>query len=166
MRVALFFYIFMSAGLSAVALYLGGYPIPALIALALGILWIFGLIRSWKWVPALGLIGTYALVVTGLLRDCSSALMIAAAFFALLAWDLADFTFRLSLVAPGDETLMIRRRHLLIISLVALVGAGSLVFGLKVKVGFTFEWMALLLLFTAWGVGRIVGGVLRHTQHR
>lgn len=164
MRFALFFFVFMSAGLVAVALFLGGYINLGLIALVLGVLWIFGLTRSWEWVPALGLFGTYSLVVVGFLFDSPSILLIAAAFSALLAWDLADLIFRLRLAAPGDETSVLQRRRLIMLSLVFLAGVVMVLFTLTVHLSFTFEWMALLLLFAVWGVGRIVSGLLRHTQ--
>ena len=166
MRVALILFIFLSGGLVSLALYLGDYSFLSLIPLGLSAVWILGIFRTWKWIPALGLFGIYAMVVDGLLFDAPLVLLIPGAFLALLAWDLSDFSFRLQLAAPGDESTALLRRHLLILSLVTLAGVALQGFALTVHMRFTFEWMALLLLFAAWGVGRIVSGLLRHSQQR
>ena len=160
-RIALFFFVIASAGLSAAAYFLGGLPFVAPVALLLGAFWSFGLVRHWKWVPALGLFGVYILAATGMLLGFSTALLATSGFCALLAWDLADFSFRLRLAAPGDDTFALQRRHLLRLSSVAFFGVAAVIAAQTLRVKFAFEWMALLLLFAAWGVGRVVSGLLR-----
>ena len=160
-RTALFFFVITSAGLSAAAFFFGGFPSLAFAALLIGASWIFGPARRWKWIPALGLFGIYALAVTGVLLGFSTALLTASAFFALIAWDLADFSFRLRLAAPGDDTSDLQHRHLLRLFSVAIMGAAAVITAQTLRVKFAFEWMALLLLFAAWGVGRVVSGLLR-----
>jgi hypothetical protein len=163
-RTALFFFVVLSAGLLAAAYFLGGFPIPALAALLPGAFWTVGLARRWKWIAIPGLFGVYALAVAGLLLGLSPALPSAASFAALLAWDLSDFTFRLRLAAPEDDTSGLERRHLFRLLVVAGIGAAVLVAAQTLRLEFSFEWLAVLLLFAVWGVGRIIGGLLKRKK--
>jgi hypothetical protein len=163
-RTALFFFIITSAGLSAAAYILGGFLSLSFAGILFGAFWAIGMMRHWKWSPAICLFGIYFLVVLGLLLGFSTALLTVSAFCALLAWDLADLSFRLRLAAPEDDTSGLQRRHLLTLIVVAFFGTAAVITAQTLRVKFAFEWMALLLLFAAWGVGRVVSGLLRREQ--
>jgi hypothetical protein len=163
-RTARFFFVVLSAGLLAAAYFLGGFPIPALAALLFGAFWTVGLARRWTWIPALGLFGVYGLTVAGMLLGLAPLLPSAAAFAALLAWDLSDFYFRLRLAAPDDDTSGLECRHLVRALVVAVIGAAVLVAAQTLRLEFSFEWLAVLLLFAVWGVGRIIGGLLKREK--
>jgi hypothetical protein len=160
-RVGLFTFIVLSAGLPAVAFLQGGFPILAIAALLLNVLWILGIVREWKWVNMLGILGNFTLAAAGLLLGLSKVLDSAGSLAALIAWDLADFSFRLRMAAQDDDTSRLQRIHMIRILLVAFAGAVVLITVQTVHLDFTFEWMALLLLFAVWGVGRIFNGLLK-----
>jgi hypothetical protein len=160
-RIALFFFVIMSAGLTAAAFFIGGWIVPALAALVLGVFWTFSLARHWKWVSTLSLFGVYALAVAGFILDLSPFLLTVAGFCALLAWDLSDFTYRLSLAAPEDDTSSLQRGHLLWLSVVTVAGGAAVIAARTLRIKFTFEWMAGLLIFAIWGAGKVMDNLLR-----
>lgn len=158
--IALISSVVLSTGMITTIFILSNHTYLALIVFFLGVLWLIGLRRTWKGIPFLGLFGMHALAVYGILLDCPPILAAAGAFFSLLAWDLADFSYRLRLAARGDPLSRLIHRHFLIFMLIALAGATLVVFSLKVRMQLTFEWMALLLLFGSWGVIKIVTRLL------
>jgi len=159
-RIALFFFVVMTAAVIASAFLIGGQFIPALAAFLLGALWIFSLVRRWKWAPSVSLFGGCVLTVAGFILDLSPFLLTAACFSALLAWDLVDFTYRLDLAAPDDDTSSIERDHWLWLAVVIFAGVAVVVAAQTLRVKFTFEWLAGLLIFAVWGVGRVMGKLL------
>jgi hypothetical protein len=160
-RIALFCLVILNAVLNAVAFILGGRIVPALLSLAIGAFWTFSLTRHWKWATAVSLFGVYAFTVAGFALNLSPFILTIAGFSALLAWDLADFTYRLSLAAPEDDTSAIERGHWLWLSVVTIAGVVAVIATRMLRVKFTFEWMAGLLVFAIWGVGKVMDKLLR-----
>lgn len=160
-RIALFFFVVMTAALTAIVYFFGGQFIPALAALILGAFWTLSLVRRWKWATPVSLFGSYALAIAGFILDLSPVLLTAACFSALLAWDLSDFTCRLSLAAPDDDTSSIERVHWRWLAFVILAGVVGVIAAQTLRVKFTFEWMAGLLIFAALGVARVMDRLLR-----
>jgi|PlaIllAssembly_1097288.scaffolds.fasta_scaffold1329016_1 hypothetical protein len=163
-RPILYTLVVLSAGFCIVPFAMKGQLLFALAGLVLGILWIIGLLRGWKWTPALAVFGINALAVVTMLLGPSSRLAIPSAFLALLGWDLSDLHFRLRLAAKGDDIAGIERRHLLVLGLVGLAGVIAMVFALQVHIPVAFEWVGVLLLFGIWGIGRIVRGLLKRER--
>ncbi len=160
-RAALFFFVVVNAALTAIAYFMGGQFIPALAALGIGAFWTFSLARRWKWATALSLFGVYALAVAGFILNLSPFLLTVAGFCAILAWDLADFTHRLSLAAPEDDTSALVRGHWTWLSVVIVAGVAAVIATWKLRVKFSFEWMAGLLIFAIWGAGKVMDKLLR-----
>jgi hypothetical protein len=160
-RAALFFFVILNAVLTAVAYFLGGQIIPAIAALVIGAFWTFCLTRHWKWASAVSLFGVYAFAVAGFVLDLSPFLLTIAGISALLAWDLSDFTYRLSLAAPDDNTYAIERGHLLWLSVVTVVGVVVVIASQTLHVKFSFEWMVGLLIFALWGASRMMDKMMR-----
>jgi hypothetical protein len=160
-RAALFFFVILNAILTAVAYFIGGQIIPAIAALILGAFWTFSLVRNWKWASTMSLFGVYALAVAGFILDLSPFLLTIAGFCAFLAWDLSDFTYRLSLAAPEDDTSALERGHWLWLSVVTIAGAAAVIAARVLRVKFTFEWMAGLLVFAVWGAAKMMDRLLR-----
>lgn len=159
-RIALFFFVVLSAVLSAIAYSIGGQLFLALAALIIGAFWTLSLARRWKWATPVSLFGGCVFAVAGFILDLSPFLLTAACFSALLAWDLADFTHRLSLAAPDDNTSSIERDHWLWLAVVIFAGMAAVIAAQTLRVKFSFEWLAGLLIFAVWGVGRVMGKLL------
>jgi hypothetical protein len=144
-RIALFFFVVLSAVLSAIAYSIGGQLFLALAVLIIGAFWILSLARRWKWATPVSLFGGCVFAVAGFILDLSPFLLTAACFSALLAWDLADFTHRLSLAAPDDNTSSIERDHWLWLAVVIFAGMAAVIAAQTLRVKFSFEWLAGLL---------------------
>jgi hypothetical protein len=151
----------LAAGTSAGAYILGGYALLAVVPAVVCALWFLGLLIGWKWLPVLCLFGMHALVVLAILLRCSSLLAVASAFFALLVWDLGDFTLRLRQAAPEDDTSYMQRRHLQALALVALSGVLVLGIALIAHIPLSFEWIGVLVLLGVWGIGKIIRALLQ-----
>jgi len=74
---------------------------------------------------------------------------------------MAEFRQRLILMAQDDNTRGIERRHILRISLLALIGLGLASVTMLVRVQFTFEWGVLLVIVALLGLGQLVGWLKR-----
>ena len=83
--------------------------------------------------------------------------MFAGGIFALVAWDMTDFRQRLRGMADDDDTRGIERRHLARISLLVFIGLVLASIAMLVRVQFTFEWSALLVIVALLGLGQLVG---------
>jgi hypothetical protein len=79
----------------------------------------------------------------------------------MVAWDMTDFRQRLISMAKDDNTRGIERRHLLRISLLTLLGLFLASVTMLVRMQFTFEWSALLVIVTLLGLGQLVGWLKR-----
>ena len=137
-----------------------GLFLPGISALAFAGLLILGTWRQWKWAPVTALFGAFGLIVTGLLIHLPSTRLISAGFCALAAWDLAELSFRLALASPEDPTARIQKNHLTYLILVLVpTGILSLAAG-RLHFSIPFEWMAILILFSAWGIGQVMTRLL------
>ena len=70
---------------------------------------------------------------------------------------MAEFRLRLVIMAKDDNTRGIERRHLLRVSLLALAGMTLASITMLLRVQFTFEWGALLVIVTLLGLGQLAG---------
>lgn len=157
-------YCFASAILS-VGLLTAGYSINnskwlAVGILVLGINWIIGLMRSWKWSLPAGLFLTFGISTVGLSMNFQPAYMLAGAIFAFLAWDLAEFAGRLRLAAKEDGTSVLERTHIKRVTAIMFIGGGMCALASLVKIKITFEWMVFIMLFGVWGIGQMINWLI------
>jgi hypothetical protein len=150
----------LSVGLLAFAYFLAGLRWPVMGLLVFGGVWIIGLALSWAWVPPLALFATFGAAALGFIMDLSPLFLIPAAILALLAWDLAGFHALLCLASPDDDTSGLERRHLGRVFAIALLGGILAAFALILHFKLSFEWIILLVLFTVWGIGQVLGRLL------
>jgi hypothetical protein len=151
----------LSVGLLASAFFLGGFTWVAAALLILGVLWMIALSLHWTWVSSLGLLTAYAAAVMGLFLDLSIVLIIPAAIFAFMAWDIAGFYDRLSLASPDDDVFTLEQRHLVRLLAISVGGVGLSVLALSSHLKFPFEWLVILVFFTVWAIGKVVGWLLK-----
>jgi hypothetical protein len=160
-RILRFVCLVLSMVLLSAGYWQGGRVWPVLGILVLGILFCLGLGFRWDWISPVGLFFSFGVAAAGLMQNLSPLLLISAAFFALLAWDLADFHVRLQKASPEDDTAGLEKRHLLRLVLPALAGTGLGVVGLTIHLKPNFEWTVVVMLFMLWGVNRVVTWLLK-----
>lgn len=144
-----------------------------------GIFWIAGLALGWKWIPSIGLVvgsgaaafaifqipasglQTNLLIGTSIFSNLgtpgiSEMVLMLGAIFALVSWDLGEFHFRLNLASKDDDTHALEKQHLLRL-LFILMGGGTLsIVVLTLHFKSSFEWTVILMIFTVWGISRLV----------
>lgn len=134
-----------------------GFGSFAVWVLVFGAVWLFAVFQDWKWYSWIALACATVLSALGLWFSFIPGWMFAGGIFALFAWDMFDFRQRLRLMADDDDKRGIERRHILRISLLALIGMALASLTMLVRVQFTLEWSALLVIIALLGLGQLVG---------
>lgn len=129
--------------------------------LLLGVLWLFAGWKRWTWLSTIAILLMVALAGFGLWIGLSPGWMIAGALGGLLAWDLSDFMRRLQFVHITDDKHGLERRHLIRVTIVALVGVLLASIAVLVRLEFSLEWMMLLALVGVLGVTQLVAWLRR-----
>jgi hypothetical protein len=129
--------------------------------LVLGTLWLFAGWKRWTWFSVIAILLTVALAGFGLWIELSPGWMIAGALGGLLAWDLSDFMRRLRYAHISDDKRALERRHLIRVTIVALIGMSLASIAMLVRLEFTLEWMMLLALVGVLGVTQLVAWLRR-----
>jgi hypothetical protein len=121
-----------------------------------GTIWLLAKWRRWKWVSPLALLIVIVSAAYGLWIEISFGWMMFAAVGGLLAWDLADFSQRLSYAAPSDDVIGMERRHLARVGIVAVLG-GLLGFtAFVVRIQLPFEVVVGLVILAVLGLTRLI----------
>ena len=123
----------------------------------LGVGWLLAIWQDWRWYSSITLFLVTVLAALGLWFGFTPGWMFAGGVFALVAWDMTDFRQRLRGMADDDDTRGLERRHLARISLLAFIGLAFASVTMLVRVQFTFEWSALLVIVALLGLGQLVG---------
>ncbi len=123
----------------------------------LGVGWLLAIWQDWRWYSSIALFLATVLAALGLWFGFTPGWMFAGGVFALVAWDMTDFRQRLRGMADDDDTRGLERRHLARISLLAFIGLAFASVAMLVRVQFTFEWSALLVIVALLGLGQLVG---------
>jgi hypothetical protein len=127
----------------------------------LGAGWLFAVWQDWKWYSSVALSIFTIAAAFGLWFGFVPGWMFAGGIFALFAWDMTDFRLRLRGMANDDNARGIERRHLARVSLLALTGLILASIAMLVRVQFTFEWSALLVIVILLGLGQLIGWLKR-----
>ncbi len=156
-RIALVFSIVIGIGSLAWGYTQAGFPQYARWILFFGILWLIAVWQRWRWFAYLGLAFNLLAAALGLwFADFPPGWMFAGAIGGLLAFDLTDFIHRLRFAASTEERLHVESRHLLRVTLVALVGFVLASLAMLVTVRYSFEWALLLAVVAALGILQLV----------
>lgn len=124
--------------------------------LIFGLLWLFTQWRGWGWFSSLALFFVILMATIGLWFGFSPGWMFSAAIFALFAWDMTDFHNRMRLMAVDDNIRGMERRHIARVSILSFVGLLLASIAMFLRVQFTFEWGALLVLVILLGLSQLV----------
>jgi hypothetical protein len=151
----------LSTFLLAWALVAEEWIYPAIALALLGIAWTLAQFK-WRWVSSLGFALITLLVILGVIFNLSALLLASAEVSAFIAWDLAEFFNRVRQASPKDDIGKLEQKHFTRLGLVLVAGVGSALLVRLVKVRFSFEVGALLVLAGIWGVSILVGRMRRN----
>lgn len=122
-----------------------------------GAVWLFAVWQRWRWFAYIGLVFNFLAAALGLwFLNFTPGWMFAGAIGGLMAWDLTDFRYRLRFAASDEERRIVETRHLVRISLLALLGFGLASAAMVLKLQFNFEWALLLAIVAALGITQII----------
>jgi hypothetical protein len=134
-----------------------GLPQLARWIVLFGAVWLVAVWRRWRWFAYLGIAFNFLAAALGLwFLNFPPGWMFAGAICGLLAWDLTSLRYRQRFAASDAERRTVESRHLMRLSVLALLGFGLASGAMAAKMQFTFEWTALLSLVTALGLAQIL----------
>lgn len=123
----------------------------------IGFAWLLAAWRRWRWFAYVGLVSYVLAAALGLwFLNFPPGWMFGGAICALLAWDLTFFQYRQVFAASEEERRSVERRHLMRISLLAILGfaLASLAMTLQLQLG--FDWIVLMALVIALGISQVI----------
>lgn len=138
---------YLGAGLPQLARWIG----------LLGALWIVAVWQRWRWYAYVGLGAYFLAAALGLwLLDFPPGWMFAGAIWGLVAWDLTNFRYRQRFAASEAERRSVERRHLVRLSVVAILSFGLASLAMILHLQFTFDWIVFLAIVVALGLSQII----------
>jgi hypothetical protein len=155
-RIALALSIVLGMGSLAWGFATEGFDPVSRALLIFGAAWLLSQWRGWDWFSSLGLFLAVLAAGLGLWIELDAGWMVTGVLFALLAWDLTGFRRRLRFITIEDDLRGLERRHLARLSLLTL---GSLLLtslAMILRLQFTFEWGALLVILIVLGLAQLV----------
>jgi hypothetical protein len=134
-----------------------GLPQFARWILIFGAAWLIAIWQRWRWFATIGLIFNFLAAAFGLwFLNFPPGWMFAGAIGGLLAWDLTYFQYRLQFVASDEERHAMEGRHLVRVSVLALLGFLLSTLAMAVKLQFNFQWALLLAIVATLGITQLV----------
>jgi hypothetical protein len=134
-----------------------GLPQFARWILVFGALWLLAVWQKWRWFSTVGLIFCFLAAAVGLwFLNFAPGWMFAGAIGALFAWDLTSFRYRQRFVSSEQERRAMEGRHLVRLSVLALLGFLLASLAMAVKLQFNFQWALLLALIAILGTMQLV----------
>lgn len=122
-----------------------------------GLIWLFAIWQRWQWFAYAGMTFNFLAAALGLwFLNFPPGWMFAGAIGGLLAWDLTYFRYRLRFAASDQETRGMEKRHLVIVSTLALLGFGLANFAMALKFQFNFEWALFSAVVAALGITQLI----------
>jgi hypothetical protein len=158
---ALLVSLLMGIGSLAWGFYTSGYTQPAIWLMGLGLVWALCLWRRWWWFASLGLIASVSAAAAGLWLGLGPGWMITGCLGALMTWDLSDFARRLRSRAGEDDLHALERAHIARLTILAVLGLLLATAAMLVRLRFSFEWAALLVLVAALGLTQLISWLRR-----
>ncbi len=125
--------------------------------LLFGAIWLVAVWQRWRWFAGIGLLFTVVAAALGLwFLNFTPGWMFAGVIGALVAWDLTYFRYRQGFVKSDEERRSMEGRHLVRLSVLAILGFVLASLAMVLKLEFSFEWAMLLALVVVIGVVQLV----------
>ena len=138
--------------------YIGvGLPQIARGIAVIGVFWLLAAWRHWRWFSYVGLAVYFLAAALGLwFLNFPPGWMFGGAILALFAWDLTHFQHRQIYAANDAERRAVEVRHLLRLSLLAILGFALASVAMILQFRFTFDWIAFITVIVMLGVAQIL----------
>jgi hypothetical protein len=138
--------------------YLGvGLPQLARWIAVFGVVWLLAVWQRWRWFAYVGLAVFFLASALGLwFLNFPAGWMFAGAIFGILAWDLTYFRYRQNFAATDAERRGVELRHLLRLSVLAILGFGLASLAMILQVRFSFHWIAFMTIVAALALSQII----------
>lgn len=138
--------------------YMGvGLPHLARWIAVIGALWLLAAWRRWRWFAYVGLALYFLAAALGLwFLNFPPGWMFGGAISALLAWDLTYFQYRQVFAASDEERQIVERRHLMRISLLAILGFALATLAMILQLELGFDWIVLMVLVITLGLSQVI----------
>lgn len=146
---ALLFHIALSSAALARGFAEFGFASASIWMLILGAIWFFSIWQEWEWFSTFGLIVAVIAAAFGLWGRFSPGWMFSGAVFALFAWDLNDFRYRMRLIKQNKDAPGIERRRLARISLLSFAALVLASVAMHLRGKFNNEWGFFLAIAIA-----------------
>ena len=154
---ALLFSILMGMGSLAWGYTQVGLPQFAHWILFFGLIWLVAVWQRWQWFAYAGLTFSFLAAALGLWAfNFPPGWMFAGAIGGLLAWDLTYFRYRLRYADSDEEQHALENRHLIRISILALLGFALANAAMVLKFQFNFEWALFSSIVAALGISQLI----------
>jgi hypothetical protein len=155
--IALLISIALGSGSLAYGYFGVGLPVLARRIVVFGVVWILAVWRRWRWFAYVGLTVYFLAAALGLwFLNFPAGWMFAGAIFGLLAWDLTYFRYRQMFAGSDAERRSVELRHLLRLSILAILGFGLASLAMRLQMQLSFDWIAFLTLVVALGLSQII----------
>ena len=134
-----------------------GLPQLARWIVIFGAVWLAAVWQRWRWFAYVGLALDFLAAALGLwFLNFPPGWMFAGAILALLAWDLTNFRYRQTFAASDAERRPVELRHLLRLSIIAILGFALASLAMVAKLQFSFDWIALMAVVAVLGLSQII----------
>lgn len=121
-----------------------------------GLVWLLAVWQRWRWFAYIGLTVFFLAAALGLwFLNFPPGWMFGGAIFGLLAWDLTYFRYRQTFAASDAERTVVERRHLLRLSILAILGFWIASVAMALQLEFSFDWIVFLTIVLVLGVAQI-----------
>ena len=134
-----------------------GLPQIARWIVIFGAVWLIAVWQRWRWFAHLGLAAFFVAAALGLwFLNFPPGWMFAGAICALLAWDLTYFRYRQIFAASDAERRSVELRHLLRLSMLALLAFGIASLAMLLQLQFSFDWITFMVLVLVLSLSQVV----------
>ena len=124
--------------------------------IAVGVLWLYGQKRGWRWVGPLGMTFYIITAARGIFLDISAGWFLLGTVITLCAWDLDSYLNRLRRAGRVEKMDYLEQHHLYRLMIVSglglLLGGIPLVVRMEMKFGWILFWVMVLVI----GLSRLI----------
>ena len=153
----LLFSIVFGVGSLAFGYFLAGFVLLARWIILLGLLWLVAVWQRWRWFTYIGTVFNLLAAALGLwLLNFPPGWMFAGAIGGMLAFDVTFFWNKVRFMPSGEERRGLEMRHLVRVSILAILGMTLAGIAMLIKKQFSLEWGVLWMVIIALGLTQLI----------